>query len=253
MQQPLLQPLSGHVYNAPSGTDGENQPSLLTKLQAMLNDLYGAPGAVGGPGSNLLFQFGANTAFALGGPMSGFNAQGNLYRNIANPIAGNLADTTDDVLGGFQLPALVFDLPGRGINLTFAGKLGATANNKRIKIWANPTLAGATVNPATGVISGGSVTGAGAGILLLDSLVQTGNAVGWELLGSLFKFGVNGSNTQFFQGSPIFGATHGGVSVPAFPVLPENAAINIVITGSSPTTGAANDVVLSFIEANVMN
>lgn len=198
--------------------------------------------------STALTQFGGAQPQAVFG---GFGEEGNLYRNIANPIAGNAADTTDDILDGFVLPAGAFDQARRGLMLTIQGKFGATANNKRIKVWANPTMSGQTVT--AGVISGGTVTGVGSGALLLDSAVQTGNNVGFSMFGNWFKYGAAGSNTQYFQSSPIFGAAHGGISLPAFTTIPENAAINIVITGSSPTTGAVNDVVLNFTEANAMN
>ena len=194
-------------------------------------------------------RFGGST-FATGA-FAAFSEEGNLYRNIGNPIAGNAADTTDDILGGIVIAANAFDLSGRGLCVTAQGKLGATANNKRIKIWANPTMAGQTVT--NGVISGGTVSGAGSGVLLFDSGVQTGNNVGWSLIGNWFKYGANGSNTQYFQGTPIFGTTHGGITLPSFTTLPENAQINLVLTGSSPTTGAANDVVSNFFEVNAMN
>lgn len=87
----------------------------------------------------------------------------------------------------------------------------------------------------------------------MDSQVQTGNAVGWQMVLNWFKYGAAGANTQFSQGSPIFGTTHGGIGVPVLSTLAENAAINLVFTGSSPTTGAANDVVLNLIEINALN
>lgn len=198
--------------------------------------------------SGIQTQFGSS---AFGQPFSSFAEEGNLYRNIGNPIAGNTADTNDDILDGFVLPANAFDIAKRGLQLTFQGQFGATANNKKVRIWLNPTMAGQAV--ANGVISGGRVTGAGAGVMLYDSTAQVGNAVGWGILAQLFKYGANGSNTQYAQVQPIFGSVHGGITVPSFLTLAENAAINVVLTGSSSTTGAANDVVANFSEANAMN
>jgi hypothetical protein len=199
--------------------------------------------------NNVTTVFGGSAANAILGT---FKEEGNLYRNVANPIAGNGADTNDDILDGIQLPAGAFDTVGRGIAITAQGKLGATANNKRVRIWLNPAMTGQTIGP-TGAISGGSVTGVGAGVLLFDSGVQTGNAVGYSMFGNLFKYGAAGSNTQYFQGSPIVGTTHGGIGLPVFATIPENAPINIVVTGASQTTGAANDVVHNFTEINAMN
>ena len=190
---------------------------------------------------------------AVGGVFSAFNAEGNLYRNIGNPIAGNAADTTDDILGGIVIPANAFNAAGRGLCITAQGISGATTNNKRFKIFANPTMTGQTV--VNGVISGGHVT---AGTPICDSGVwQNGttanNAAGWSAMVNLFKYGLAGANTQYSQGCPILGTLHGGVSAPVFTTLPENAAINIVVTGSSYTTGAANDIILNFLEVNAMN
>lgn len=203
---------------------------------------------VGVEPSGMLTQFGAS---AFGSAFSAFGEEGNLYRNIGNPIAGNGADTTDDIVDGFVMPANAFDQPKRGIQLQFEGNFAANGNNKRIKIWANPTMAGQTVTG--GVISGGTVSGAGSGILLYDSAVQTGNNAGWNIIISLFKYGAANSNTQMYQTEPVFGTTHGGVTKSLPSTLVENAAINFVITASSPTTGAASDVVLTQTTANAMN
>jgi hypothetical protein len=194
--------------------------------------------------------FGGSVAGAVFGT---FGEEGNLYKNVGNPIASNAADTTDDILDGIVLPAGAFDAAGRGLCITAQGQFATNGNNKRPRIWVNPTLVGATVNATTGKISGGTVSGAGSGILLFDGGVQTGSNVGWSLSGNLFKFGVKGSNTQYFQGCPIFGTTHGGITSTSFPTLVESAAMNIVVTGASSTTGAAADVVLNYVEINAMN
>jgi hypothetical protein len=210
--------------------------------------LDGVVPGVGVEPANMLTQFGGSPS---GAAFGSFTEEGNLYRNIGNPIAGNGADTTDDILGGIVLPAGAFDVAGRGLCITAQGKLGATANNKRFRLWINPAMAGQTVTG--GVISGGTVTGAGSGLLAVDSGSQTGSAVGWSILANLFKYGAAGSNTQYVQGSPITGATHGGINTPAFTTFTESAAMNIVVTGGSPTTGAAGDVMLNFLEINAMN
>lgn len=210
--------------------------------------LDGVVPGVGADPASMLTLFGG---LALSANFATFREEGNLYRLIGNPIAGNAADTTDDIVGGIGLDAGAFDVAGRGLCITAQGKFGAAANNKRFKLWANPAMSGQTVT--AGVISGGTVTGAGSGVLLYDSGVQTGNNVGWSLIGNLFKYGAAGSNTQYFQAMPIFGATHGGITLPVFSTLTESAIINLVITGASPTTGAANDVVLTFFEVNAMN
>lgn len=219
------------------------------------------PGAFQNIGTNLSSQWvevdglaGSQTRLGsatLGAAFSTFFGQGNLYRNTANPIKGNAADTTDDILDGFVLPASAFDAANRQLMLNFNGNLAANGNNKRIKVWVNPTMAGQTVT--AGVISGGTVSGVGAGVLLFDSAVQTGNNVGWQLDVVFAKIGASGTNTQYSIGASMFGSTHGGSSLGIFPTQPENAVMNFVVTGASPTTGAASDVILNQTKINAMN
>ena len=190
---------------------------------------------------------------AQGTPLAAFAEEGNLYRNIGNPIAGNSADTTDDILTGVVIPAGAFDVAGRGLYITAQGVTGATTNNKRFKLWVNPTMSGQTTT--NGVISGGTVS---AGTTICDSGTWVNgttpnNATGWSAQANLFKYGAAGSNTQYAQGMPILGTLHGGVLAPVFLTLTESAAITIVVTGSSYTTGAASDVKLTFFEVNAMN
>lgn len=191
---------------------------------------------------------------ALGAILGTARPQGNVYAVSGNPVAGNGADTTDDILGGVQLPIGVLDKAGRQINVYAQGTTGGTTNNKRFKLWVNPTMSGQTVN-ADGSISGGTVT---AGTPLADSgswvnATTPNNAAGWALESLVTKYGVPGSNTQMGQSQTILGTLHGGVNAGQALTLPENAVINIVVTGSSPTTGAANDVKLQQLTVNVCN
>jgi hypothetical protein len=136
---------------------------------------------------------------------------------------------------------------GITLELNFWGLLGATGNNKRVRLWVDPTLVGATINPATGAISGGSVSGAGAGALLYDSGTQTGNNVPWMLSSFLSKIGPNGANSQNFITQPIFNTTHGGVVLPAGGpaiALNESVSHNFVLTVASQTSGVFDDVEL---------
>jgi hypothetical protein len=237
-----------------------SDPTIVTQVQ-LING--GSVLAIKN-GGTLLLEAGAivqgplpaNISTIFGGSASGallgaFNEEGNLYRAIGNPLAGNGADATDDIIGGIVIPAGAFDIFGRGLNITAAGKTGATANaGKEVKLWLNPTMVGQTVT--NGVISGGTVSGAGAGVMIADSAAQAGNAIGWSLNFNLFKYGAAGANTQYSQGSFIFGATHSGITVPVFSTIAENALINLVVTGKSAQSGA-NDIVLNFFEINAMN
>lgn len=232
-------------FNIANGREWTCQSSIAGAAVWYISGII--PG-VGAEPSSLLTQFGSA---AFGQPFFAFGEEGNLYRNIGNPVGQNAADLTDDILDGFVMPANSFDIAKRGLQFSAQGKFAATANNKRFKVWANPAITGGTIT--NGVNVGGVVTGPGTGALLFDSGVQTGNNVGWAILLQIFKYGVASSNTQYVQGQPIYGTAHGGVLAPQFTTLVESAAINFVVTGSSPTTGAAGDVVLNFTEANAMN
>ena len=223
-------PVGGNTLNVGAGGTFDATLASVIKLGPVVTTIFGGGG--------------------VAGPFNAFGEQGNLYKNVGNPIAGNAADTTDDVLDGFVLPAGAFDIKGRGLLITAQGKFATNGNNKRIKIWANPTLAGSTTT--AGVISGGTVSGVGSGVLLLDSGVLTDSNTGWSLLVNFFKYGAAGSNTQYYQGSVVHGTTHGGVNLPAFATQTESAAMNIVITGSSGSSGAS-DVVLNLFEVNASN
>ncbi|MDB5306210.1 MAG: hypothetical protein JWO38_412 [Gemmataceae bacterium] len=180
---------------------------------------------------------------AVGAVLGAFREEGNIAVGAGNPIAQNGADTTDDILWGCQIPANVFDVAFRQLSIAFQGQTGATANNKRFKLFVNPTMAGQTVS-AAGIISGGTVT-AGTPICDSGTWTATNNNVAFQGGAQITKYGAGGSNTQMTgQVFAILGSTHGGAQAGQALTLPENAVINIVITGSSYTTGAAGDVKL---------
>jgi hypothetical protein len=79
------------------------------------------------------------------------------------------------------------------------------------------------------------------------------NNVGWQLTANVFKYGAAGTNTQYAQGTSILGGIYGGIGLPVFPTAVESGAVVIALTGSSYTTGAANDVVATWCEVNAMN
>lgn len=185
----------------------------------------------------------SNMSTYFGGGTGTFLTEGNLVRLAGNPLAGNHADTTDDVLASYILPPASFDVAGRGLRITAQGSTGPTANNKRIKLWFNATISG-------GAVSGGSVI-ADTGLWVNGTTPN--NNVGWQLMATVFKYGAAGSNTQYAQGTAILGGVHGGIGAAVFPTAVESGAIVIALTGSSYTTGAANDVVATWVEVNAMN
>lgn len=218
-------------------------PAPAARLGTQANDTQTVFG-----GSNVAWQVGPTST-----PMGTFREAGNVYAVAGNPVAGNAADTTDDILGGIQLPAGAFDVAGRVIEIMAQGTTGATTNNKRFKIFVNPTMTGQTVT--NGVISGGHVT---AGTPVCDSgawvnATTPNSAAGWAGCATIVKYGAAGSNTQMGQGAAVTGTLNTGMQAGQALTLPENAAINIVVTGSSYTTGAANDVLLQMLQVTALN
>ena len=200
--------------------------------------------------SNMLTQFGS---CAFGSANGFFTEEGNIYRAESLAGVGNGADTTDDILFGIVLPANAFDQAGRGLNITAFGQTGATTNNKRVKIFVGCTFTGGTLT--NGVQVGGTASG---GTVIADTGAwvngtTANNNVGWNLFTSIYKVGSANSNTQLAQGQAILGLTHGGCTSVLKPTLTENAVINIAVTGSSYTTGAASDVLCNSFAVNAMN
>lgn len=191
----------------------------------------------------------ANSAqFTLEGQEAGSAGDGNYFRSAGNLSVqvssaglGNAADTTDDVLMTYALPANVFDVAGRQITIVAAGKTAATANNKQIKIWFGTTTQ--TVGLA---VAGGT--------LILGSGVVTTNNGGWLATVQVTKYGAAGSNTQLANcGQIAAGATHLGAAAPVALTATESGAINITVTGASSTTGAANDVLCQLLDISIAN
>ena len=139
------------------------------------------------------------------------------------------------MLAVFSLPGNSFDVLGRGLNITAAGKFATTANNKTVRIYFNATTA----------VVGSTVTG---GTVVADTGVQAGSNVGWQVNANIFKYGAAGSITQYAQCDGAFvGGTHlggGASSLPMFTTATESGAILIAITGNAAT--ATTDIVLNF-------
>jgi hypothetical protein len=178
--------------------------------------------------------------FIFGGGSGAFLSEGNLFRLVGNPLAGNNADTTDDVLASYVLPASSFDVAGRGLCVTAQGGTGRTTNNKRVKLWFNATISGASVTGGTVIADTGP-------------WVNGNNDVGWQLMANVFKYGAAGANTQYAQGSAILGGIHGGIGAPVFMTAVESSAVVIAVTGSSFTSGVANDITATWFEIDAMN
>lgn len=164
---------------------------------------------------------------------------GNINIQVTGTGFGNAADTTDDVLFTYTLPANAFDQAGRQLNILTNGKFATNANSKRAKIYYGCTSA----------VVGSAVSG---GTVIADTGASTGSNVGWQLQAQITKYGAGGSNTQIAEAQPIVGTTHGGVTGPELLTAPENAPIVIAVTGSSAAS-AASDVLAQLLDVSWSN
>lgn len=140
---------------------------------------------------------------------------GNATLNSQFSIAGvgNAADATDDTLFTYTLPAAFLGVNAEGIKVTASGSFGATANNKTVKIFF-----GATAVATTGVV--------------------TNNATSWHAEAHIYR---TAAATQLGDGLictallPFPTKTAPGETL-------ANALV-VKVTGASPTSSAASDVV----------
>lgn len=155
---------------------------------------------------------------------------GNASVQVSAAGIGNGADTTDDVLFTYALPASALDVAGRQVTITAAGSFAANAHNKRFRIWW-----GTTTQTVGSAVAGGT--------LIVDSGVQTTSGGGWSASVQVSKYGATGSNTQLATNAQaISGTTHLGTSASTLLTATESGVINITVTGASSTSGAAGDV-----------
>jgi hypothetical protein len=148
---------------------------------------------------------------------------GNISTQLSAAGIGNGADSTEDTLFTFSLPANSFDAVGRGLAFLAFGKLAANGDTKTTRARFGSTIA----------YSSGGLTLSGGS---------------WFLSGSIWK---TGSNTQMsaFQGQ--FGAT---IIAPQTEAGSEtdSSPITIKVTGQSGSS-TASDVVANGMVLNFMN
>ena len=185
---------------------------------------------------------GANT-FTLGSSTGTFGTEGNLNVQVSaagvSPAAGS-AGSGDLVLAAYTVPASAFSAAGKGITIMAAGSFGATSNVKLVKLW---------VNPATAVV--GATIGA-SGVLICSTASVTTNGTGWQIEGSLFKYGAAGSNTQIgLHNQAQVGAAVASMLAPNLVTATENGTVLVAITGYASTT--VTDVVFNFLQVNATN
>lgn len=185
---------------------------------------------VGTPGGGMVF----------GGGSAGFGAEGNVNLQVSAAGVSPGATGADKVLAVYSLPANSLNAAGKTIAIKAAGSFAATPNNKQIKI---------IVNPSAAVV--GSTVGSG-GTTICDTGTVATNNTGWQVEGSVVKYGAANSNTQLgIHNQAQIGAAVASMLAPSAITATENAAILIAITGNATT--AASDIVFNTLEVKAMN
>lgn len=144
-----------------------------------------------------------------------FLPMGVLSDQLSIAGVGNGADTTDDTLFAYTLPANSLDATGRSLDVQAFGKFANNGHDKTVKLWF------------------------GSSLILTSNIIAAAN-VGWLVRMTVSK---SGANTQLSIGFGAAGAAMFAVPLPVASAQTDTAAIVIKVTGSSPTTGAASDVV----------
>ena len=144
-----------------------------------------------------------------------FLPMGALSKQSSVAGVGNLADLTDDTLFTYTLPASCLDADNQGVVIEAFGSFAANGNNKTVTRWFGTSL-------------------------VFSSGVLTNNNVGWNARLMLSR---TGASAQIGTGFGMAGSTPVPVPVPLIGTEVTTGAIVLKVTGASPTTGAANDVV----------
>ena len=160
---------------------------------------------------------GASSPPSAGG--GSLNPTGNIFSFAGS--AGNGADTTEDTLATFALPAKALDVAGRGVYIYAFGTYANNTNTKAAKLYFGGT----------------------------SQAVATGNNVSWAIEAIVMK---SASNVQQINFQPVQGTTHGG-TVTAAGSETDTAAITIKLTGTDSTSATANSIVLNGMFVNFMN
>lgn len=182
--------------------------------------------------SSMLTQFGSSLAT--------FPEEGNINRQVVGVAVSPGTIGVDSVLAVYSLPANAFDIANRGITITAAGAFASNTHSKDCKIIVNPTAA---------VV--GSTVG-GGGTTICDTGAVTTNGTGWQLMGSVFKYGAAASNTQLgIHNQAQIGAAVASMLAPSLITAVESSAILIAVTGNALTT--TTDILFNWLEVNAMN
>lgn len=160
-----------------------------------------------------------NLAVRPSGGGSSMNPTGNIFTFFGS--VGNGADTTEDTLKSFPLPANALDAVGRGIYIYAWGTYANNTNSKTARLYF--------------------------GAASISALSQ--NNVGWALE---MVVGKSAANVQQVNGQSVVGTSHGGTTTAAGAEV-DTAAVTIKLTGQDATSATASAIVLNGMFIQFMN
>lgn len=146
--------------------------------------------------------------------------QGNVFEFFGS--SGNGADTTEDTLKTYTLPANALDAVNRMVYIYAWGSYANTPGTKAAKLYFGSNNVAAA----------------------------TGQNTSWALE---MVIGKSAANQQQISGQPIVGTAHGGVTNTANASNTDTAGIVIKVTGQNSTSANANTIVLSGMYVTFMN
>lgn len=155
-----------------------------------------------------------------GNSSTNVRATGQITAQLSSTGTG--ADTTEDTLQTFTLPANALDAVGRGVRIAAWGTTGADGNNKTVRLYF--------------------------GVAIYNSTAVTTNNGSWYLWAEVRK---TGSNTQT---SVVTGVFTNSIPITAVntPNQTDTAGIVIKVTGQNGTA-VANDIVCSGMTVEMIN
>lgn len=155
----------------------------------------------------------STTQVTAGAGAGSFAPSGNISAQASAAGVGNGADTTEDTLFTFSLPANSLDIVGRTLFITAFGTFANNAHSKHARMYFGSEVVDSGANTTTG-------------------------GIGWVLEMTVIK---TGASAQQISSQLVAGTVHGGCTQQAGAET-DTAAITLKVTGQTGTS-SANDIV----------
>src|SRR5579871_1169434 len=159
----------------------------------------------------------------LGSGTGTFGLAVNVNAQFSAAGSANGADTTEDTLFTYSLPANSLDANGRVLEIQAWGSFANNNHSKHARLYFGSEVIDSGANTTTG-------------------------GIGWFLSATVIR---TGSKTQSISGQLIAGTTHGGCTTQAG-AEDDTAAITIKATGQTGTS-AANDILCNGFTVTALN